>query len=76
MPTMLTGREKKDVVEAGVSWVAIIERLEGVGVGSLVEDDVAWTDSFSILVARNDDCDLVPNREVVTMFVPNTVEPY
>ena len=65
--TMLTGREKKDVVEAGVSWVAIIERLEGVGVGSLVEDDVTWTDSFGILV---------PNREVVTTFVPNTVELY
>lgn len=40
VPAMLAGGEEKNIVEAGVSRVGIIKRLESVGVGPLVKDDI------------------------------------
>lgn len=76
VPSVLTSREKEDIMEAGVSGMTVVERLESVGISSLVEDDIAWANSFRILVARNNDGDLVSNRDIVTTLVPNTMEPY
>ena len=76
VPSVLTSREKEDVMEAGVSGMTVMERLESVGISSLVEDDIVWANSFHILVARNNDSNLVSNRDIVTMLVPNPMEPY
>jgi len=76
VPPMLTSREEEDVVEAGICRMAIIEGLESASIGSSVEDNIAWTSGFSILITRNNDGNLISDREVVTSFVPNAMKSY
>jgi hypothetical protein len=73
VPPVLTGREEKNIVEAGICRVAIMEALESIGIGSSVEEDVTWASDFGIFVPSDDDSDLVGNREIVMSFVPNAV---
>ena len=74
MPPMLTCRKEEDIMEAGVCGMAVVEGLKSASVSSLVEDDIAWTGGFSDLVTRNDDSNLVSDREVVTSFVPDAMK--
>jgi hypothetical protein len=41
-----------------------------------MENDIARANGFSILVARDDDSNLIANWKVIALFVANAVEPY
>ena len=71
MPPALTGREEEDIVETGIRRVAIVEGLERIGLISLMKGNITWASGFGVLVSRDNDCDLIDNREVMASFVPD-----
>ena len=74
MPPVLTSGEEKDIVEASIGGVAIIEGLEGSIISSSMQDNIAWASSLSVLITGNDNSDFVGDQEVVALFVSNAVE--